>query len=139
MTKTLICRRIVKKMLFWKSSEGAREKREEGDRRSGLSVTLKICRRRNLLLGIKLKNLRIDGKPRNRKRVVICKQLFSASQHESQTTSTRRGKRKFSRQKLTHAYYAFAAYVRREGHLYEVFLVLAKTPVVDIYRGLEKS
>ena len=33
---------------------------------------------------------------------------------------------KFSRQKLTHAYYAFASYVRREGHLYEVFLVLAK-------------
>ena len=30
-------------------------------------------------------------------------------------------------QKLTHAYYAFASYVRREGHLYEVFLVLAKT------------
>ena len=35
--------------------------------------------------------------------------------------------RKFSRQKLTHAYHAFASYVRREGHLYEVFLVLAKT------------
>ena len=30
-----------------------------------------------------------------------------------------------ARQKLTHAYYAFASYVRREGHLYEVFLVLA--------------
>ena len=29
--------------------------------------------------------------------------------------------------KLTHAYYAFASYVRRECHLYEVFLVLAKT------------
>ena len=29
-----------KKMLCWKSSEGAREKREEGDRRSGLSVTI---------------------------------------------------------------------------------------------------
>ena len=68
-----------KKMLSWKSSEEARAKREEKDRRSGLRVTLKICRRRNLLLGIKLKNLRIDGKPRKRKRVVICKQLFSAS------------------------------------------------------------
>ena len=31
-----------------------------------------------------------------------------------------------ARQKLTHAYYAFASYLRREGHLYEVFLVLAK-------------
>ena len=37
---------------------------------------------------------------------------------------------KFSRQKLTHAYYAFASYVRREGHLYEVFLVLAKTRLI---------
>ena len=35
---------------------------------------------------------------------------------------------KFSRQKLTHAYHAFA--VRREGHLYEVFLVLAKTRII---------
>ena len=43
-----------KKMLSRKSSEGARERGEEGDRRSGLRVTLKICRRRNLLLGIKL-------------------------------------------------------------------------------------
>ena len=32
-----------------------------------------------------------------------------------------------ARQKLTHAYYAFASYIRREGHLFEVFLVLAKT------------
>ena len=32
-----------------------------------------------------------------------------------------------ARQKLTHAYYAFASYVKREGHLYEVFLVLTKT------------
>ena len=31
-----------------------------------------------------------------------------------------------ARQKLTHAYYAFAFYSRREGHLYEVFLVLTK-------------
>ena len=37
---------------------------------------------------------------------------------------------KFSRQKLTHAYYAFASYVRREGHLYEVFLVLAKSRLI---------
>ena len=116
-----------KKMLCWKSSEGAREKREEGDRRSGLSVTIKICRRRNLLRGIKLKNLTIEGKKRKRKRVVMCKQLFSASQHESQLANTPQDKRKFSRQKLTHAYYAFASYVRREGHLYEVFLVSAKT------------
>ena len=28
---------------------------------------------------------------------------------------------------LAHAYYAFVSYVRREGHLYEVFLVLTKT------------
>ena len=35
-----------------------------------------------------------------------------------------------ARQKLTHAYYAFASYVRREGHLYEVFLVLAKTRLI---------
>ena len=32
-----------------------------------------------------------------------------------------------ARQTLTHAYYAFASYLRREGHLCEVFLVLAKT------------
>ena len=37
---------------------------------------------------------------------------------------------KVARQKLTHAYYAFASYVRREGHLYEVFLVLAKTRLI---------
>ena len=37
---------------------------------------------------------------------------------------------KFSPKKLTHAYYAFASYVRREGHLYEVFLVLAKTRLI---------
>ena len=35
-----------------------------------------------------------------------------------------------ARQKLTHAYYAFASYVRREGHLYEVFLVLAKPRLI---------
>ena len=35
-----------------------------------------------------------------------------------------------ARQKLTHAYYGFASYVRREGHLYEVFLVLAKTRLI---------
>ena len=35
-----------------------------------------------------------------------------------------------ARQKLTHAYYAFASYIRREGHLYDVFLVLAKTPLI---------
>ena len=39
-----------KTMLSWKSSEEAREKRQERDRRSGLSVTSKICWRRNLLL-----------------------------------------------------------------------------------------
>ena len=33
-------------------------------------------------------------------------------------------------QKLTHAYYAFASYVRREGHLCEGFLVLAKTRLI---------
>ena len=32
-------------------------------------------------------------------------------------------------QKLTHAYCAFATYVRREGHLYEVH-VLAKTRLI---------
>ena len=31
-----------------------------------------------------------------------------------------------ARIRLTHAYYAFASYVRNEGHLYEVFLVLTK-------------
>ena len=35
-----------------------------------------------------------------------------------------------ARQKLTHAYYAFASYVRREGHLYQVFLVLAKKRLI---------
>ena len=29
-----------------------------------------------------------------------------------------------------HAYYAFVSYVRRKGHLYEVFLVLAKTRAI---------
>ena len=37
---------------------------------------------------------------------------------------------KIFRQKLTHAYHAFVSYVRREGHLYEVFLVLAKTRLI---------
>ena len=71
---------------------------------------------------IKLKSLRMDGNPRKRKHVAICKQLFPASPPW--------GKRKFSLQKLTHAYYAFASYARREGHLYEVFLVLAKTRLI---------
>ena len=35
-----------------------------------------------------------------------------------------------ARQKLTHAYYVCASYVRREGHLYKVFLVLAKTRLI---------
>ena len=35
-----------------------------------------------------------------------------------------------ARQKLMHAYYAFVSYVRREGLLYEVFLVLAKTRAI---------
>ena len=35
-----------------------------------------------------------------------------------------------ARQKLTHAYYAFAPYIRREGHLYEVFLVVTKTRLI---------
>ena len=54
--------------------------------------------------------------------VAICKQLFPASPPW--------GKRKFYRQKLTHAYYAFSSYARREGHLYEVFLVWAKTRLI---------
>ena len=36
-----------KTMLSWKSSEGVREKRREGDRRSGLIVTSKIYRGQN--------------------------------------------------------------------------------------------
>ena len=51
--------------------------------------------------------------------------------------------RKFSRQKLTHAYHAFASYVRQEGPLYEVFLVLARRTGVKgcskIRRVLAKS
>ena len=35
-----------------------------------------------------------------------------------------------ARQKLTHAYYGFASYVRREGHLKEVFLLLAKSRLI---------
>ena len=31
---------------------------------------------------------------------------------------------------LTHAYYAFACYVRWEGHVYKVFLVLAKLRLI---------
>ena len=37
----------------------------------------------------------------------------------------------FSRQKLTHAYYAFTSYVGRNGHLYTVFLVLAKLRLIS--------
>ena len=37
----------------------------------------------------------------------------------------------FSRQKLTHAYYAFTSYVGRDGHLYKVFLVLAKLRLIS--------
>ena len=33
----------------------------------------------------------------------------------------------FSRQILTHVYYAFKSYVRQEGHLYEVFRILGDT------------
>ena len=36
----------------------------------------------------------------------------------------------FSRQKLMHVYYAFKSYVRHEGHLYEVFHVLAETSLL---------
>ena len=35
-----------------------------------------------------------------------------------------------ARQKITHAYYAFASYIIREGHLYEVFLVLAEARLI---------
>ena len=38
--------------------------------------------------------------------------------------------RKFSRQKLTHAYHAFASYLRRGGLLCEVFLVLTKSRLI---------
>ena len=46
-----------------------------------------------------------------------------------------------ARQKFTHAYYAFASYVRREGHLYEVFLVLAKPRLIldEMCRLYKKS
>ena len=43
-----------------------------------------------------------------------------------------------ARQKFTHAYYAFASYVRREGRLYEVFLVLAKTRLRTGVKGCSK-
>ena len=33
--------------------------------------------------------------------------------------------------KIKHVYYAFASYVRREGHLCEVFLVLAKMRLIS--------
>ena len=36
----------------------------------------------------------------------------------------------FSHQKLTHAEFSFKSYVGREGHLYEVFLVLAMTRLI---------
>ena len=35
-----------------------------------------------------------------------------------------------ARQKLTHAYYAFGSYLKREGHSYDVFLILAKTRLI---------
>ena len=40
-----------------------------------------------------------------------------------------------------HTYYAFASYLKREGHLYEVFLVLAKTRLTKqqmLCRGCSK-
>ena len=37
----------------------------------------------------------------------------------------------FSRQKLTHAYYAFTSYVGCDGHLYKVFLVLVKLRLIS--------
>ena len=66
---------------------------------------------------IKLKSLRIDGNPRKRKRVEICNTFSLPVAYQSAV-----GQAKFSRQKLTHASYAFASYLRREGHLYDVFL-----------------
>ena len=66
-----------KTMLSWKSSEGAREKGEEGDRRGGLFLRSSIMSLSQAHYNwakkqIKLKSLRIDGNPRKRKRVEIC-------------------------------------------------------------------
>ena len=125
MTKALICRRIIKKtMLSWKSSEGAREKGEEGDRRSGLFLRSSIMSLSQAHYNwakkqIKLKSLRIDGNPRKRKRVVICKQLFPASSLPVRRWASENFPTKIK-----------ACVLWRKGQLYEVFLVLAKTPLI---------
>ena len=53
--------------------------------------------------------------------------LFSALDSFSCECCPSQRQSNVARQKLTHSYYAFASYVRRECHLYEVFLVLTKT------------
>ena len=101
MTKTLICRTIMK---------------------NNALLMDHVFRFAFVGLLIIIERRRIDGNPRKRKCIVICTQFFSSSPP--------RGKRKFSRQKLTHAYYTFASFVRREGHLDEVFLALVKTRLI---------
>ena len=88
-----------------------------------------LCRRAHYTWAkkqIKLKNLRIDGNPRKLKRVVICKKLFSASS----LVPVRRGASENFPPKINACVLSFASYVRREGHLCEVFLVLAKTRLI---------
>ena len=54
--------------------------------------------------------------------------LFLTRFHVNVTRSN--GNPTWRAKNFTHAYYALASYVRREGHLYVVFLVLAKTRLI---------
>ena len=89
MTKTLISRRIIKKQC----SLGKVQKKPEKNGKKEIDGVVWAWLRRYAGGGIccllqahtwakkqiKLKSLRIDGNPRKRKRVVICKQVFPAN------------------------------------------------------------
>ena len=65
-------------------------------------------------------------KTRKSKRVVICKQFFPASLPVACQSTAGEAiifPPKINECVLPGAYYAFPSYVRREGHLYDVFLV----------------
>ena len=75
---------------------------------------------------IKFKNLRIDGNPRKLKRVVICKNFFARVALRQSAA----GLAKIFPPKINACVLSFASYVRREGHLYEVFLVFNTTRLI---------
>ena len=119
MTKTLICRGIMKKQ--WSLGKVQKEPEENGKKEIDRVVwafqrwttcfvlPLSAC---SLYLSEetnKLKSLRIDGNPRKRTRVVICKQLFPTSSLPAAVQA------KIFPPRINACDYAFASYVRREG------------------------